>query len=125
MKIEIKFNRFDLLKLAERKEKALNEAISETIEETSGKDEIQEGYLNSKLRYKSGYLYGSFRVEKTLNSIKVFSNVVYSRIQDLGGWAGRNHASYIPPTYYFTNGAKILKDKFNKLLRKKIREKVK
>ena len=125
MEIKFKYNQFDLLKLAQKKQDKLKEAIKETIDETSGVEEIQKGYDNSKLRYISGYLYNSFKVEKTLNSLKVYSNVVYSRIQDLGGWAGRGHASYIPPTYYFTNGAKKLRNKFNKLLRSKIREKTK
>jgi hypothetical protein len=33
------------------------------------------------------------------------SGLVYSRIQELGGWAGRNHASYLPPRPYLKPAA--------------------
>ena len=36
------------------------------------------------------------------------SGLVYSRIQELGGWAGRNHASYLPPRPYLKPAAEYL-----------------
>lgn len=33
-------------------------------------------------------------------SMLVGGTAVYARIQELGGWAGRNHASYLPPRPY-------------------------
>jgi hypothetical protein len=37
-----------------------------------------------------------------ITTLTISSDVVYSRIQDLGGWAGRNHASYIKPSRYWS-----------------------
>jgi phage gpG-like protein len=34
------------------------------------------------------------------SAVVVGGTVVYARIQELGGWAGRNHASYLPPRPY-------------------------
>lgn len=124
MKIDIKFDRDKILRMAENKVKLMEQAVEETIQEVDGRQEIQQGYDQSNLRVISSYLYNSFKVEKARTYLKVFSNVVYSRIQDLGGWAGRNNSSYIPPTYYFTQGSKILKDKFYSKLRQKIKEKI-
>lgn len=125
MKIEIKFDRDKIMKMAQQKQKLMEDAIAETIEETSGKDEIQKGYLDSQLKVRSSYLYFSFLVEKTRTKIRVYSNVVYSRIQDMGGWAGRNHASYIPPTDYFKKGVEHLKKSFMSKLKQKIKDKLK
>jgi phage gpG-like protein len=33
------------------------------------------------------------------------ATTVYARIQELGGWAGRNHASYLPPRPYLKPAA--------------------
>jgi hypothetical protein len=37
--------------------------------------------------------------------VLVGSTVVYARIQELGGWAGRGHASYLPPRPYLKPAA--------------------
>lgn len=39
------------------------------------------------------------------SSIKVGGRTVYARIQELGGWAGRNHASHLPPRPYLSPAA--------------------
>ena len=122
MRITVKVDRDKLMKLAKDKKEQLDEAIAEAIEDTSGRAEIQQGYDESQLEIRTSQLYNSFQVEKRRLSLRVYSTIIYSRIQDLGGWAGRNHASYIPPTKYFTNGAKILKDKFMKTLKDKIKK---
>lgn len=125
MKIEIKFDRDKIMKLAQQQKSLMEKAVEETIEETSGKDQIQKGYLDSQLKVRSSYLYFSFLVERTKTKLRVYSNVVYSRIQDMGGWAGRNHASYIPPTDYFKKGVAHLKKDFMIKLRQKIKDKLK
>lgn len=32
---------------------------------------------------------------------------IYARIQELGGWAGRNHASYLPPRPYIAPAVRV------------------
>lgn len=50
-----------------------------------------------------GHLRSSFRTEHLgPYRTRLGPTAVYARIQELGGWAGRNHASYLPPRPYFT-----------------------
>jgi hypothetical protein len=37
--------------------------------------------------------------------VTVGGTVIYARIQELGGWAGRGHASYLPPRPYLKPAA--------------------
>ena len=66
--------------------------------------QIQVNMSNKILHKRSGDLYDSwnFRVtaEKFGYQLAVGSYSVYARIHDLGGWAGRNHASRIPARRY-------------------------
>ena len=48
MKIEIKFDRDKIMKMAQQQKSLMEKAVEETIEETSGKDQIQKGYLDSQ-----------------------------------------------------------------------------
>lgn len=31
---------------------------------------------------------------------RTYSGIAYARIHEVGGWTGRNHASYLPPRPY-------------------------
>jgi hypothetical protein len=44
-----------------------------------------------------GHKVGQYRWETTVGG-----TIVYSRIQELGGWAGRNHATYLPRRPYLS-----------------------
>lgn len=124
MEFKIKYEKSKFMKLAQNKMDLIKESIKETIEETSGSDQIERGYLQSDLNIRSGNLFSSFNVEKTDTKLRVYSNVIYSRIHEFGGWTGRNHASYLRPTKYFSGGVKILSDEFYLKLRQKIKEKI-
>jgi hypothetical protein len=60
----------------------------------------------------TGYLRGSVRdnpikrVTKGVYLGGVTPKAVYARIQELGGWAGRNHRSYLPPRPYIAPGVR-------------------
>jgi phage gpG-like protein len=61
----------------------------------------------------SGALRGSVRPEPPVSSgtrcvVVVGGTVVYARIQELGGWAGRGHRSHLPPRPYLKPAAERL-----------------
>jgi phage gpG-like protein len=55
--------------------------------------------------YISGHLHDSVTIEETAlaDYVKVYPTAVYSRIQELGGWTGTDHMTWIPPRPYFLN----------------------
>lgn len=61
--------------------------------------------------YKTGALANSIRVTELQDEVMVVAGgnfagktIAYARIQELGGWAGRNHSAYIKPKHYLKNG---------------------
>lgn len=120
MKINVKFDTALISLIAKNNRETIDKAVAESIEELDGVKTIQESFDNSNLNNRSGILRSSFIQEKTEKTLKVYSNIIYSRIQDQGGWAGRNNTSYIPPTYYFTDGSNRLKEAFIIKLKQKL-----
>lgn len=60
---------------------------------------------------KTGALNNSIRVTERGNEVLVVAGgsfagktIAYARIQELGGWAGRNHSAYIKPKHYLRGG---------------------
>jgi len=47
----------------------------------------------------------------------VGSDCAYARIQDLGGWTGKGHKTYIKPTQYVGHSLVDTKDKVTRILR--------
>jgi hypothetical protein len=45
---------------------------------------------------------GGRRVSKHRWETTVGGTIIYARIQELGGWTGRNHATYLPPRPYLS-----------------------
>lgn len=53
------------------------------------------GHLSDKVKVFGPNLHGGFWNPRWEGAVG--STAVYARIQELGGWAGRNHQSYLPP----------------------------
>lgn len=65
----------------------------------------------AKAPYDTGALVNSIRVTEKGNTVYVAAGgkfagktIAYARIQELGGYAGRNHTSYIRPKHYLRGG---------------------
>lgn len=121
MDIKLKLNINDLRSISKDYQERLEKAIEEGIKETPAAQIIQEEYDKSDLRVRSGVLYGSFKEEKTADTLKVGTNVDYARIHDVGGYNGPNGTTYQRPKWYFTRATKKIKD----FLKAKIKEKMK
>lgn len=121
MDIKLKLNITDLKAISKQYQEKLETAIEESIKETPAAQIIQEEYDKSDLRVRSGVLYGSFKEEKTADTLKVGTNVEYARIHDVGGYNGKDGSAYQRPKWYFTRAAKRIKD----FVKAKIKEKMK
>lgn len=55
--------------------------------------------------HRSGRLAGSVKTSVTQRAVTVYSNLVYSRVQDTGGNVGRSHATHLHGNKYFTRAA--------------------
>jgi len=78
--------------------------------------------LNGRLlQRRSGMLHNSWdwRIEaKNAGwSVIVGSDVVYARIQDLGGWTGKGHKTHIKPTNYLRKSFEEQRDQIERILR--------
>lgn len=58
----------------------------------------------------TSHLHDSVTIERTalVDFVKVYPTAVYSRIQEIGGWAGTDRMTFIPPRPYFLNTVKEL-----------------
>lgn len=58
----------------------------------------------------TGHLRDSVDVHPTGLSdyVKVYPDAVYSRIQEIGGWTGADHMTFLPPRPYFLNTVREL-----------------
>lgn len=55
----------------------------------------------------------------------VGSDVPQARIQELGGWTGRNHASYLPPRPYIKPATRAAHSKIRNVYKTRLREAMK
>lgn len=90
-----------------QKEKEYLEAVGQALNEVDGVEAVKQGYNESGLRVVSGQLMASFYekniVQKDSATKEVCSTAKYARIQDVGGFTGKNHRTYIRPKLYARN----------------------
>jgi phage gpG-like protein len=68
-------------------------------------DQIRFNLSGVILNRRTGNLWRSYKSKVTKIStdwyrLTTYSDLPYARIHDVGGWAGRNHAAYIPKRPY-------------------------
>lgn len=93
-----------------------NNAALSKIENNFERGLVKMGFdVASRARHrapvKTGALKNSIRLVERSGEIMVVAggdfagkSIVYARIQELGGWTGRNHSVYIKPKHYLRGG---------------------
>lgn len=66
------------------------------------KQREKKGHWPGKILQQSGQLAAANIPHYDENSAEVTNNKVYARIQQLGGWTGKGHKTYIPGRPYLT-----------------------
>lgn len=121
MEIKLNLNISDFRQFSTKFQKKIENAIADAIQEIDPVAILEENYHKSELKVRTGVLIGSFRRVKTANSLKLFTDVIYARIHDQGGYNGRGNKAYQKPKYYFTRASVDIRE----ALRLKIKEKLK
>ena len=95
----------------------LNTAMTAGVQEVQLKAKqgapVRTGNLSRSIRYKVSNEGGGV-------AGVVGTNVVYARIQEMGGWTGRGYASFIKPRFYLEDAvqssADYIREQFRKYL---------